>query len=75
MKANENGVDRAVRMVLGIAALAAAFLWLGVMDGAWAGIVAAVVGVVLIGTGLCGFCPAYRIVGISTCKVRPHPAD
>ena len=71
MKPNENSKDRAARVILGIAALVAASLWLGLMDGAVIGIVAAIVGVVLIGTGVVGFCPGYRILGVSTCAVNP----
>ncbi|HET8723980.1 MAG TPA: DUF2892 domain-containing protein [Anaeromyxobacteraceae bacterium] len=56
---NEGTVDRAVRIVLGLGILSLAFVgprtpW------AWLGIVPLLTGVV-------GFCPAYRIFGISTC--------
>jgi len=68
MKSNESGADRAVRVVLGIVALIASFMWLGVMDGNILGIIVAIVGVVMLLTGLVGFCPAYKLVGLSTCK-------
>jgi len=68
MKSNENGIDRAIRIILGIAALAVAFMTLGVMDGEILGIIVAVVGAILLLTGFVGFCPAYRLVGLSTCK-------
>jgi Inner membrane protein YgaP-like, transmembrane domain len=68
MKANENGADRAVRVILGIVALVVSYTSLGVMDGAILGIVVAAVGVILVLTGLVGFCPAYKLVGLSTCK-------
>lgn len=70
MKPNEGAADRAARVILGIVALVAAWMWLGLAGGAVLGIVVAVVGAVLILTGLVGFCPAYRLVGLSTCKVR-----
>ncbi len=70
MKPNENGVDRALRLVLGVVLLVASYMWFGVADGAITGIIAAVIGAVLVITGLVGFCPAYRLVGMSTCKVR-----
>ncbi len=70
MKANENGVDRALRLVLGVALLVASFMWLGVADGEITGIIAAAIGAVLVLTGLVGFCPAYRLVGMSTCKIK-----
>ncbi|HEY2368164.1 MAG TPA: DUF2892 domain-containing protein [Polyangiaceae bacterium] len=58
MKRNEGMVDRAVRVVLGVALLALVFVgpqtWLGL------------VGIVPLVTGLVGFCPLYRLVGLST---------
>ena len=73
MKPNEGTIDRAVRFILGAGLLAAAFVWLGVMAGAILGIVAAVVGAVLLVTSIVGFCPAYKICGMSTCAVKPAP--
>lgn len=70
MKTNEGGVDRAVRVVLGIVALIASFMWLGVMDGNVLGIIIAAAGAVLVITGFVGFCPAYKICGLSTCNVK-----
>jgi len=75
MQANENTVDRALRFILGIAAIVAAFVWLGIMEGAIVGIVVALVGLVLTCTGLCGFCPGYRLIGVSTCKVDPGASN
>lgn len=60
MMLNEGKVDRAVRVVLGLALLATVFVgpqtWLG-----WLGVVPLV-------TGLVGFCPLYRLLGIRTTK-------
>lgn len=70
MKVNENGVDRALRLMLGVVLLIASYMWLGVADGEITGIIAAIIGAVLLLTGLVGFCPAYRLVGMSTCKVN-----
>jgi hypothetical protein len=42
------------------------------MAGAVWGIVAAVVGVVMLGTAALGICPAYMPLKISTCKVSPR---
>jgi hypothetical protein len=66
---NVGTADRAVRALIGIAALVLAFTTLGVMAGAVWGIVAAVVGVVMLGTAALGICPAYMPFKISTCKV------
>ncbi len=68
MKANENGMDRGIRVVLGIIALAAAVMLFDVMDGAIAGIIVAAIGAILLLTGIAGFCPAYKLVGLSTCQ-------
>ncbi|MFZ4576672.1 MAG: YgaP family membrane protein [Phycisphaerales bacterium] len=66
---NVGTADRAVRAVIGIVALVFAFTTLGVMAGAVWGIVAAVVGVVMLGTAALGMCPAYMPFKISTCNV------
>ena len=61
-KSNVGGVDRAVRIIAGLAlvGLAAA----GTI-GAWG-----YIGVVPILTGALGWCPAYMPFGISTCAVK-----
>ena len=66
---NVGTADRAVRALIGVVALVLAFTTLGVMAGTLWGIVAAVVGVVMLGTAALGMCPAYMPFKISTCKV------
>ena len=63
MKGNESSADRIIRGILGLALLLVAFL--AVPAGALQ-IVLAVIGVVLLLTGAIGFCPLYRILGLST---------
>jgi len=75
MKLNEGGADRVVRALLGIALLVSAYLWLGMMDGSIAGIAAAAVGAILLLTGLVGFCPAYTLCGMNTCKGGNCPTE
>lgn len=70
MRPNEGSIDRVVRLILGGVLLAAALLWLGLMDASLWGILAAVVGVVLVLTAAIGFCPAYKLCGLSTCRPR-----
>ena len=60
MKANVGGVDRIMRIVAGLALIAWA-LFGGGPTWAW-------IGVAPLATGLINFCPAYSILGISTCK-------
>ena len=62
MKTNVGGIDKILRIVVGIALIAMAAL--GVV-GAWAWI-----GVVPLLTGLFGVCPAYSLLGTSTCPVK-----
>ncbi|MEZ5184421.1 MAG: DUF2892 domain-containing protein [Candidatus Nanopelagicales bacterium] len=65
MTTNESSVDRIIRLVAGVVALIAAF---AVGLGSLGGIVLAVIGVVLLVTAAVGFCPLYRVLGISTNK-------
>lgn len=66
MERNEAGIDRIVRGVAGLVAVAAAFA-VGPTTGA--GIALVVVAVVMAGTAATGFCPLYRLFGVSTCRV------
>ncbi|MEX0876213.1 MAG: DUF2892 domain-containing protein [Phycisphaerales bacterium] len=70
MKRNANGIDRLFRFTLGIAVLGGAFVWLGASQGEITGVIAAVIGAILILTGLAGYCPAYRVIGRDTCRTR-----
>jgi len=65
---NEGGVDRTVRIIVGLGLVAAAYFYL---DGMWAW-VAGIVGVVAWVTGIIGICPAYAVLGISTCPLKSH---
>jgi len=61
-KPNEGKIDRSIRIILGIILLGLAALSLtGVAQ-----IVAIVVGVAALITGVIGFCGLYKILGIST---------
>ena len=67
MQANVGTIDRIARAVLGVVVLVAAFTagW-----GAAGTAIAAVVGLVLLGTSAMRFCPAYRLLGMNTCQVK-----
>ena len=62
MTKNVGGIDRIVRIVVGIALIAAAAM--GAI-GVWG-----YIGVVALGTGLMGWCPPYAIFGINTCSMK-----
>ncbi len=66
MNINEGGADRVVRLIVGIALLAAAYFY---FQGTWAW-VAGIVGAVALLTGAVGICPAYAILGIDTCPLK-----
>ncbi len=59
MTANENMHDRAIRMILGVV-IASIGIYLNTV---WA-----VVGLVPFATGIVGFCPLYKLLGINTNK-------
>jgi len=60
-------MDKTIRLVLGVVLLALAFFSLGGISTT-IGLIAAVVGVVLIATGLLNFCPLFKVFGISSLK-------
>lgn len=62
MTQNVGGIDRTLRIVVGIALIAAAFT--GAI-GVWG-----YIGVVPLLTGLMGWCPPYAILGFNTCSVK-----
>lgn len=55
---NEGSVDRTVRIIVGVALLALVFAGPKTIWG-WIGIVPLL-------TGIVGFCPLYRVIGLST---------
>jgi len=63
MKHNIGTLDRAIRILVGIAALAAWYL--GLVEGTL-GIIALVVGVVMIATAGLRWCPPYTLFNINT---------
>lgn len=64
MTKNEGVVDRSVRFVLGVF-----FLTLGAVTGSPWGLI----GLIPLVTAAVGFCPLYKIVGVSTCKEGCEP--
>ena len=66
MKANEGKTDRIIRLVLGVLLLAVGLWPLNGLQAAVGGIVVAVVGLILLITGITGYCALYSLFGIST---------
>ena len=66
MTINEGTADRSIRAVLGVVAAVGAVV---VGIGSVLGIVLLVLAGILLVTAAVGFCPLYRVFGISTCRV------
>lgn len=62
MNSNVGGIDKILRILVGIVLIVLALT--GTI-GVWGWI-----GVVLVATGLFNFCPAYKLLGINTCKLK-----
>lgn len=62
MKVNVGGIDRVLRIAIGVVLIGLAVMgtigWWG-----W-------LGVVPLATGLIGWCPPYAMLGFNTCKTR-----
>lgn len=62
MKSNVGSIDRVLRILVGIVLIALAAT--GIVSGwGWLGVVPLL-------TGLVGFCPLYRILGLRTCPLK-----
>lgn len=62
MKTNESMLDRVIRVIAGVVLLALVFVGPQTAWG-WIGLIPLV-------TGLVGFCPLYKIFGLSTCPLN-----
>ena len=61
MSANVGGIDRILRIVVGLVLIS--LVWLVPTNWGWIGIVPLV-------TGLFSFCPAYTLLGMNTCPMK-----
>ena len=59
MSRNEGSLDRLVRVILGCLLLSLVFVGPKTLIG--------LIGIVPLFTGIVGYCPLYRVVGIRTC--------
>jgi len=65
-KTNVGGLDRILRIVLGVALIA----WWYVSPGMGLRWLLLVLGIVALGTGLMSSCPLYSILGLNTCPMK-----
>lgn len=61
MKANAGKIDRTIRVVVGLILLALVVVGPKTLWG--------LIGLVPLLTGLVGFCPLYRLIGLNTCPL------
>jgi len=62
MKQNVGGIDRTLRVIVGIGLISLVFIGPQTVWG-WIGVVPLV-------TAIIGWCPPYALLGIRTCKVK-----
>jgi hypothetical protein len=62
MPINEGTIDRAVRIIVGLGLLALAFVGPQTPLG--------YIGLIPLATGVIGFCPLYKVLGLSTCPMQ-----
>ncbi|MBI1423974.1 MAG: DUF2892 domain-containing protein [Gammaproteobacteria bacterium] len=62
MTCNTGGIDRSLRIIVGLVLIG---LTVTAKIGVWGWI-----GVVPLATGILGWCPAYSLFGIKTCKTK-----
>lgn len=62
MQANVGGIDRVIRIIVGLALIGAT---LAGAIGVWGWI-----GVVPLLTGIFSRCPAYKLIGLNTCPLK-----
>ena len=68
MKANVGGVDKILRIVVGLGLLSLILILEG--NARWWGLV----GLVPLLTGVINFCPLYALIGINTCPMKGKAA-
>jgi hypothetical protein len=62
MMTNEGKIDRTLRTLVGLALLSLVFIG---PESLWG-----LIGLVPLITGVVGFCPLYRVLGLNTCPVN-----
>jgi Protein of unknown function (DUF2892) len=63
---NEGQWDRGIRMLAGVLLLSAS---MSRFVSGGLGVVLVVAGAIALGTGIIGWCPAYKVFGVSTAKI------
>lgn len=66
MSTNVGGIDKILRIVVGLALIAFALFGPATVTWKWVGYI----GIMPILTALLGWCPAYTLIGVSTCPAK-----
>ena len=70
MTSNVGKIDRAFRLIIGLTLIAAPLVNFPTIWSSSAYVYTAIaIGAVLVATSFLKFCPLYRVVGLSTCRV------
>ena len=70
MAKNVGSADKIIRLIAGVLLIALPFVsGLATFESSAVTIGSVAVGAVLIGTALFNFCPAYRLLGIRSCRI------
>jgi len=71
METNVGNIDRIARAVIGVVLLLAPFVsGMALFASSTATVISVIVGLVMLGTATMRFCPAYRLLGMTTCRVK-----
>lgn len=62
METNEGKLDRVIRVILGLVLLSLVVVGPQTLWG--------LVGIVPLMTGIAGFCPLYKLIGLKTCPIK-----
>ncbi|CUI00232.1 YgaP family membrane protein [Leisingera aquaemixtae] len=62
MPRNEGTLDRALRILLGLILLSLVFIGPQTLWG--------LIGLVPLATGIMGYCPVYKVLGLNTCPLK-----
>lgn len=62
MTTNEGTADRVIRVIIGLVLLSLVVIGPQTLWG--------LIGLVPLATGLIGFCPLYKIIGLNTCPLK-----
>jgi hypothetical protein len=62
MQSNVGGIDKILRIVVGAVLIALGIMGVG---APWT-----FIGIVPLVTGLMGWCPAYKLIGVNTCPLK-----